>query len=83
MYVATDGAPVGPLVGVITSKAIGGSVTRHRAARRIRGAVGGLLSTLPQRSRIVVRALPGAESAPGIAEDVRSGIRTALSRRLS
>lgn len=68
-----DSAPA--RLGVIVSSSIGGSVVRHRAARRIRGAVAGVLDSLPLGSRIVVRALPGADRDPLLAQHVLAGIR--------
>lgn len=75
-------APVtGPaIVGLIVGKAVGGSVERHRASRRIRGALRPLVPSLPSGTRIVVRALPGADTDPGLATSVAAGITRALDR---
>lgn len=43
--------------GLIISKAVGGSVKRHRLARKIRHAVAPLIATLPTGSLFVIRAL--------------------------
>ena len=43
--------------GLIINKAVGGSVQRHRLARKVRHAVAPLISTLPAGSLFVVRAL--------------------------
>jgi ribonuclease P protein component len=43
--------------GLIISKAVGGSVKRHRTARKIRHAVAPVISTLPTGSLLVIRAL--------------------------
>lgn len=80
---ATTGAgDVAPArVGVTVSKAVGGSVTRHRTARIIRHAIAQDLSSLPQGSSWVVRALPSAGKVDAnrqLAEDVRSAVREAL-----
>jgi ribonuclease P protein component len=64
----------------VTGKIVGGSVQRHRAARRIRGALSGLVADLPHGSRVVVRALPGADVDPALAEHVQTGLSTALDR---
>src|SRR5690349_10723260 len=48
------------LVGLIVSKAVGGSVVRHRVSRRLRAQLADRLELLPARSRTVVRALPHA-----------------------
>jgi ribonuclease P protein component len=55
-----------PLVGFVVSKAVGGSVVRHRVTRRLRAQVAQRLDALPIGSGTVVRALPasgGASSA--------------------
>jgi ribonuclease P protein component len=43
--------------GLIISKSVGGSVKRHRIARKIRHAVAPKISTLPKGSLLVIRAL--------------------------
>ena len=43
--------------GLVINKTVGGSVKRHRLARKVRHAVAPLISTLPTRSLLVVRAL--------------------------
>lgn len=43
--------------GLIINKAVGGSVQRHRLARKVRHALAPMISTLPQNSLFVVRAL--------------------------
>ncbi|CAN2226454.1 RnpA RNase P protein component [Candidatus Nanopelagicaceae bacterium] len=43
--------------GLIINKAVGGSVQRHRLARKVRHAVAPLISSLPAGSLFVVRAL--------------------------
>lgn len=57
----TAGAP--PQVGLIVGRSVGGSVVRHRVARRLRGQLAGRLTTLPEGSGVVVRALPDAAEA--------------------
>ena len=72
---SNDTAPA--RVGVTVSKAVGGSVTRHRVARVIRHAFAEELSDVPAGSLWVVRALPlagVAGSNPALAEDVRSAV---------
>lgn len=73
--VVGEGAEAPPRLGVITSKAVGGSVARHRAARRIRGAARSVVPGLPPGTRVVVRALPGADRSGTLGDDVRDGIR--------
>ena len=59
-------APVAPptRAGLVVSKAVGGSVVRHRTARRLRHLLRDRLAPLPPGSRLVVRAAPAAGSAP-------------------
>ena len=47
-------------VGFVVSKAVGGSVVRHRVARRLRHIVSSHLAELAPGSRVVVRALAPA-----------------------
>jgi len=52
-----------PIVGLVVSKAVGGSVARHRVARRLRAQLAGRLDRLPPGSSTVVRALPPSADA--------------------
>ena len=52
-----------PLVGFVVGKAVGGSVVRHRVARRLRAQMARRLNSLPTGSGTVVRALPSAATA--------------------
>lgn len=64
---ADEAGPAGPAsstAGFVVSSAVGGSVTRHAVARRLRPLVAARLSTLPPGSQMVVRALPAAAHAP-------------------
>lgn len=75
-----DAGPAGPLAGFVVNKAVGGSVVRHRVARRLRHLVAPRLAELPSGARVVVRALPPAATASSaeLAEDLDSGLRSAL-----
>lgn len=64
--------------GIVTSKAVGGSVVRHRAARRIRAIVADLVADLPPGTDVVVRALPGADREPSLRADIAYGLERAL-----
>jgi ribonuclease P protein component len=78
---ATD--PVGPpRAGFVVSRAVGGSVVRHRVARRLRHVVRDRLTGLPPGSRLVVRALPAAAEAPSsvLAADLDSALASLLRR---
>jgi ribonuclease P protein component len=52
-----------PRCGLVVSKSVGGSVTRHRVARAIRHGIAQSISTLPAGSLLVIRALPSAAEA--------------------
>ncbi|MBK9739032.1 MAG: ribonuclease P protein component [Actinobacteria bacterium] len=65
-------------VGVVVSKSVGGSVQRHRAARRIREAMRPYLEVLPSGSTAVVRALPGADRQPSLGTDVAVALDSLL-----
>ena len=52
-----------PRAGLVVSKAVGGSVVRHRSSRRLRHLLRTRLPDLPAGARIVVRAAPGAGTA--------------------
>jgi ribonuclease P protein component len=80
VYLARPNVAGAPRVGVIVSKKVGGSVQRHRAARRIRAAVRPLLPTVPPGSVVVVRALPGADSSPTLTADLTTGLTAVLAR---
>jgi ribonuclease P protein component len=69
-----------PRIGLVVSKAVGNSVIRHRAARRIRGAVTPLVATLPPGTLVVVRALPGADTDPALGTSVADGVAAGLVR---
>ena len=71
------GGPV-PLVGFVVGKNVGGSVQRHRVARRLRAQVAQRLETLPAGSGTVVRALPPA--AVLTSAELGSGLDKALAR---
>ena len=60
-----DAAPA--RVGFVVSKAVGGSVVRHRVARRLRHLVRERLPVLPQGSLLVVRATPQSADADSAA----------------
>jgi ribonuclease P protein component len=78
---STDGGDgAGARAGLVVSRAVGGSVVRHRVARRLRHLVAPRLATLPAGSLLVVRALPpaaGASSAE-LADDLDAGLRSVL-----
>jgi ribonuclease P protein component len=65
--------------GLVVSKAVGGSVVRHRTARRLRHLLRDRLPLLPAGSRLVVRAAPAAGTAPSsaLAADLDAALATA------
>ncbi len=76
-----------PRVGFVVSRAVGGSVVRHRVQRRLRHLVLPLLPDLPGGALVVVRALPpaGGASSAELDADLRpalgSCLRKAAARR--
>jgi ribonuclease P protein component len=62
------------------SKAVGGSVVRHRVARRLRHLVRDRLDLLPDGSALVVRALPASAKASSAA--LGADLDRALARAL-
>jgi ribonuclease P protein component len=77
---AADG---GPRAGLVVSKAVGGSVVRHRVSRRLRHLLAPRLRELPAGAMLVVRALPPAADATSaeLGDDLDSGIRGVLRKR--
>jgi ribonuclease P protein component len=77
-----DPAELCPRAGFVVSRAVGGSVVRHRVARRLRHLVRDRLADLPPGARLVVRALPPAADAPSsvLADDLDAALRTAVAR---
>ena len=58
LYGANQPAQVqGPQVGLIISKAVGGSVQRHRIARQLRHLIKEELKLFPKETQIVIRVL--------------------------
>jgi ribonuclease P protein component len=69
-------------VGFVVSRAVGGSVVRHRVTRQLRAAARGHLGELPAGSSTVVRALPEAAATrfAQLDSDLAAALR-ALGRR--
>jgi ribonuclease P protein component len=72
----TSAAP--PLVGLVVGRSVGGSVVRHRVARRLRAQLAARLPELPAGSGLVIRALP--DSAEATSQRVGSDLDAALAR---
>lgn len=66
--------------GLVVSKAVGGSVVRHRTARRLRHLLLPRLSALAAGTRVVVRAQPGAGTVPSraLAADLDGALAAAV-----
>jgi ribonuclease P protein component len=69
---------VAPVAGLVVSKAVGGSVVRHRVARRLRHLLATRLPSLPAGTRLVVRAAPAAATATSA--DLGADLDRALAR---
>jgi ribonuclease P protein component len=70
-----------PRVGFVVSKAVGGSVVRHRVARRLRALVATRLDRLPDGADLVVRAQPPAAGATSA--ELGAALDQMLARTLS
>ena len=70
-------------VGLVVSRAVGGSVVRNRTKRRLRHLVAHRLGQLPAGTRLVLRALPAAGTATGaeLADALDTGLSRLGSRR--
>jgi ribonuclease P protein component len=79
-----DAGDTGPArAGLVVSKAVGGSVVRHRTSRRLRHLLLDRLPALPAGARLVVRAAPAAGTAPSAAlgRDLDAAVGAALRPR--
>jgi ribonuclease P protein component len=65
--------------GLIISKSVGGSVKRHRVARKVRHAVAPTISSLPKGSLLVIRAL-GQDGDSNIENKISELIAKLISR---
>lgn len=77
-----DGTPTSgpPRVGFVVSKAVGGSVVRHRVTRRLRHLARERTVRLPAGALLVVRALPAAATATST--ELATSMDRALTRLL-
>lgn len=68
--------------GLVVSRAVGGSVVRHRVSRRLRHLLREELGRLPGGMLLVIRALPAAATAEHaeLRADLSSAVRAALRR---
>jgi ribonuclease P protein component len=65
--------------GLIISKSVGGSVKRHRVARKVRHAVAPTITFLPTGSLLVIRAL-GQDGDSNIKNEISELITKLISR---
>ncbi|WP_088318377.1 ribonuclease P protein component [Kineosporia sp. R_H_3] len=63
VHTSTSAVPDGPRVGFVVSKAVGGSVVRHRVARRLRETVRPHLGAIAADRLVVLRAQPASATA--------------------
>jgi ribonuclease P protein component len=72
-------------VGLTIGRGIGGSVVRHRTARRLREVVRRLLPTMPRGFDVVVRCLPGAGTATfdELSRDVEQALASAFAKQVA
>jgi len=78
VLVQDDGIP--PRAGLVVSKAVGGSVVRHRVSRRLRHLLRPRVAPLSPGTRVVVRAAPAAAAASSAA--LGADLDAALARAL-
>jgi ribonuclease P protein component len=88
MHVLIPDGPVGEnptRVGLVVSKAVGGSVVRHRVARRLRHVMRDRLELLPPGSQVVIRALPRSATAESalLGAELDRALRTVLAATAS
>lgn len=67
-------------LGLAVGKPVGNAVVRHRVSRQIRGAVAGVMPSLPPGSTWVIRALPGAGDADDLARQCVEGLESVLGK---
>ncbi len=72
----------GPRLGLVVSKAVGDSVTRHRVSRRLRHIAAELLADVESDLMVVVRANPASATAAheDLVRDMRTGLAAAAAR---
>jgi ribonuclease P protein component len=82
LHLALTGADQPPRAGLAVGRSVGGSVIRHRVARRLRHLLRDQIRRLPDGSLLVVRALPPAATASSseLAQALDAGLGTGLAR---
>ncbi|GAA1074139.1 hypothetical protein GCM10009648_07710 [Tsukamurella spumae] len=76
VVLADDLVVPAPRVGLVVSKAVGDSVTRHAVARKLRAAAASVTADLDDGALVVVRALRASvdDDANELAAQLRSGL---------
>ena len=78
LYVhSAETLPLGPQVGLIINKSVGGSVTRNRIARQLRHAIKDQLIAFPKQTQIVIRVL---REKPGYTTELSELVIKVLSK---
>ena len=72
----------GPRFGLVVSKAVGDSVTRHRVSRRLRHIAAELIPEADPDLLVVIRANPASATATHeeLVRDLRTGLAAAAAR---
>lgn len=72
----------GPRFGLVVSKAVGDSVTRHRVSRRLRHIAAGMVADHDSDLLVVIRANPASATATHeeLVRDFRAGLAAAEAR---
>jgi len=72
----------GPRFGLVVSKAVGDSVTRHRVSRRLRHIAAEMVSEVDPDLLVVIRANPASATATHeeLVRDLRTGLAAAAAR---
>jgi ribonuclease P protein component len=79
LYISPDTNEASAKCGLIISKAVGGSVKRHRVARKVRHAITPLIPSLPTGSLLVIRAL-GQDGDTNLETEISELITKLISR---
>jgi ribonuclease P protein component len=83
VHLGRSGAPTGPRVGLVVSRAVGTAVVRHRVQRKLRHLMRERLAALPDDALLVVRALPSTAATPSasLGRDLDAALRRLLCRK--
>ena len=79
LYISSVTNEASAKCGLIISKAVGGSVKRHRVARKVRHAITPLIPSLPTGSLLVIRAL-GQDGDSNLETEISELVTKLISR---